>query len=287
MNTLSFTTKSGAKKIKAKQRLLLRPKEMFYITKSYTGMKKISPDIITALILTYNEEDNIERVLNRLQWLEGIIIIDSHSTDRTLAIATNYPNVKVYSRTFDTHATQWNYGLSLTNSKWILSLDADYILTDDFVNEIQKNLSEDKSAFFTKFKFLVFGKKLLSDNTTPRPVLFKRQDCIYYDDGHTQRLKINGSSGFFKTHILHDDRKSLSRWLNNQDKYSIKECDKLLNFNNGGKGSVINKNKKNKKFSPLFFFFFLLFFLSIIFYCLAGWGFYISKTLVVIIFAFP
>ncbi len=258
---------------------------MFYITKSYTGMKKISPDIITALILTYNEEDNIERVLNRLQWLERIIIVDSHSTDRTLEIATNYPNVKVYSRTFDTHATQWNYGLSLTNSKWILSLDADYILTDDFVNEIQKNLSEDKSAFFTKFKFLVFGKKLLSDNTTPRPVLFKRQDCIYYDDGHTQRLKINGSAGFFKNHILHDDRKSLSRWLSNQDKYSIKECDKLLNFNNGGTGSVINKIRKTKIFAPVFVFFYCLFFKGLILNGWPGWYYTLQRTMVEILFA--
>jgi glycosyltransferase involved in cell wall biosynthesis len=113
-------------------------------------MKKMSSDLITALILTYNEEDNIERVLKRLQWLENVIIVDSHSTDRTLEIVNNYPNVKIYSRTFDTHATQWNYALSLTNSKWILSLDADYILTDDFIDEIQNKLSEDKTAFFTK-----------------------------------------------------------------------------------------------------------------------------------------
>src|SRR5436190_18644860 len=216
MDTLSFTIKPGTEKIKMNRRLLLKSKEMSSPEKNYTGMKKISSDAITALILTYNEEDNIGRVLKRLQWLEKIIIVDSHSTDRTLEIASNYSNVKVYSRTFDTHATQWNFGLSLANSKWILSLDADYILTDDFVSEVQKNLSEDKSAFFTKFKFLVFGKKLISDNTTPRPVLFKKQNCIYYDDGHTQRLKINGATGYFKNYILHDDRKSLSRWLSNQ-----------------------------------------------------------------------
>ena len=245
----------------------------------------MSSDLITALILTYNEEDNIERVLKRLQWLENIIIVDSHSTDRTLEIVSNYPNVKIYSRTFDTHATQWNYALSLTNSKWILSLDADYILTGDFVNEIQNKLSEDKTAFFAKFKFLVFGKKLLSDNTTPRPVLFKKQNCIYFDDGHTQRLRINGKAGFLKNHILHDDRKSLSRWLSNQDKYSIKECDKLLSFNNADTGSAINRIRRTKVFAPVFVFFYCLFFKGLILNGWSGWYYTLQRTMVEILFA--
>ena len=248
-------------------------------------MEKLNADLITALILTYNEEDNIERVLKRLHWLENIIIVDSHSTDRTLEIVHNYPNVKVYSRAFDTHATQWNYALSLTTSKWILSLDADYILTDEFVGEMQDKLKEDKSAFFTKFKFLVFGKNLLSDNTTPRPVLFKKQDCTYFDDGHTQRLKINGQTGFFKHPILHDDRKSLSRWVSNQDKYSIKECEKLLSFNNSDAGSAINKIRRTKIFAPFFVFFYCLFFKGLILNGWTGWYYTLQRTMVEILFA--
>src|SRR6218665_2240699 len=90
---------------------------------------------LTALILTKNEEPNLARVLDKLTWLERVVILDSYSTDTTLEIAASYPNVEVYQRGFDTHGNQWNYGLSLLKSKWALTLDADYVLTDEFIAE--------------------------------------------------------------------------------------------------------------------------------------------------------
>src|SRR4051794_39827406 len=100
-------------------------------------MKIFNSKFITGLLLTYNEEDNIIRVLDRLTWLPKVLVIDSYSTDSTLQILRRYPNVEVHQRKFDTHATQWNYGLSLCDSQWILSLDADYVLSDAFVEEIK------------------------------------------------------------------------------------------------------------------------------------------------------
>src|SRR5882672_9201796 len=89
---------------------------------------------LTAVILTWNEEENIARTLSRLGWLGKIIVVDSYSTDKTIELIRTFPNTEVYTRKFDTHATQWNYGLSLCNSEWILSLDADYILQKGFIN---------------------------------------------------------------------------------------------------------------------------------------------------------
>jgi glycosyltransferase involved in cell wall biosynthesis len=187
----------------------------------------LNATVLQALILTKNEEPNIKRVLERLTWLEKVVVLDSFSTDTTLDIVAEYKNTTVVQRSFDTHGQQWNYGLDQLNSEWVLSLDADYVLTDKFIEETEAYvISGDKSAYLTNFSFLVFGKPLLKDNTTPRPVLFKRKDCRYFDDGHTQRLKIEGSTGMYKSFILHDDRKSLSRWLSNQDGYAIKEANK-------------------------------------------------------------
>jgi len=87
---------------------------------------------ITPLILTYNEAPNIDRALERLTWANRIVVIDSFSDDETLDILANYPQVEVNQRRFDTHALQWNYGLEKINTKWILSLDADYILSEQF-----------------------------------------------------------------------------------------------------------------------------------------------------------
>ena len=173
----------------------------------------------------------------------------------------------------------------MIDSKWVLSLDADYILSDDFIKEIKENLTnENKSAYFTKFRFLVFGKELRRDNTTPRPVLFKKADCNYFDDGHTQRLKINGETDFFKTYISHDDRKSLSRWLINQSNYSIKECDKLTNSDPKGL-SFTSKLRRNKVLAPVFVFFYCLLFQGLVFNGWRGWHYTLQRTIVEMLLA--
>ncbi len=152
---------------------------------------------LTGLILTYNEEDNIKRVLDKLLWLEKIVVVDSFSTDSTLSILATYSNVEVHQRAFDSFAEQCNFGLSLISSPWVLSLDADYVITEDLANEITEKvkLKSDVVAYYCHFHFLVFGEKLLNDNTTPRAVLFRTGSCNYYNDGHAHRLKIDGLSG--------------------------------------------------------------------------------------------
>ncbi|KKJ00273.1 hypothetical protein PROH_11335 [Prochlorothrix hollandica PCC 9006 = CALU 1027] len=67
---------------------------------------------ITPLILTYNEEENIDRTLSKLTWASQILIIDSYSTDRTLEITQSYSKVRVLQRQFDSFADQCNFGLS-------------------------------------------------------------------------------------------------------------------------------------------------------------------------------
>lgn len=248
-------------------------------------MEIISSTQLQALILTKNEEPNIKRVLDKLTWLEKVVILDSYSTDTTLEIAAAYPNVTVVQRAFDTHGLQWNYGLSLLDSEWVLSLDADYVLPDDFTQEtIVYIRSGDKTAYETNFKFLVFGKPLLKDNTTPRPVLFKKALCSYFDDGHTQRLQINGAIGMYKAQILHDDRKSLSRWLSNQDGYAIKEANKLISSSSVGL-PMSAKIRKTKVLAPFIVFFYSLFIKGLIFNGWRGWHYTLQRTMVEIILA--
>ena len=248
-------------------------------------MEIFNSSALQALILTKNEEPNIERVLNKLTCFERVVILDSFSDDATLSIAEQFPNVEIFQRVFDTHANQWNYGLSLVESTWVLSLDADYVLTDEFIGETRHFIKlNDNAAYFTKFKFLVFGRYLNGDNTMPRPVLFKIKDCIYYDDGHTQRLRINGKTGNYKSYILHDDRKSLSRWLKNQDGYAVKECDKLVH-SDFADISFSSKIRKNKILSPFIVFFYCLFVKRLIFNGWAGWHYTLQRTMVEMLLA--
>ena len=80
---------------------------------------------ITPLILTYNEAPNIQRTLENLTWAKQIVVIDSYSTDETLAILKNFKQVSIFQRQFESFADQCNYGLSKIISEWVLSLDAD------------------------------------------------------------------------------------------------------------------------------------------------------------------
>lgn len=245
--------------------------------------KLIPAEKLIAVILTWNEEENISRTLEKLNWLEKIIVVDSGSTDQTIELIRSYRNTHLFSRQFDTHATQWNFGANLCESEWILSLDADYILIDQFIEEIQqKILSETASAFYCNFEFVVFGKALRGNNTTPRAVLFKKADCNYYDDGHTQRLHINGKAESFQHKILHDDRKPLSRWLLNQGNYSLKESIMLLQKANSDL-PLTGRIRKKKILAPAFIFFYCLIRKGMLFNGWRGWHYTLQRTLVEIL----
>lgn len=206
---------------------------------------------ITPLVLTYNEASNIERTLQRLAWARRIVVIDSLSTDATLEILSRYPNTTVYKRPFDTHATQWNYGISQVTTPWCLSLDADYQVTPELLTELQ-NLqpSEVTDGYFVSFRYCVFGKPLRGSILPPRQVLFRTAKSIYIDDGHTQLLTVKGKSAGLASPINHDDRKPLSHWLWAQNRYMVLEAQKLTNTPNYQLG-LADKIRKTKVLAPL------------------------------------
>ncbi|PZO35362.1 MAG: glycosyl transferase [Pseudanabaena frigida] len=209
---------------------------------------------ITPLILTYNEAPNIGRTLERLNWAERIVVIDSYSDDTTLEILNQYRQVEVYQRKFDNHTIQWNYGLAQINSEWVLSLDADYVLSEEMISELLSMFKTEKSelldGYFAQFRYCVSGKPLRATLLPPRQVLFKKDKAIYIDDGHTQLLQVKGKSGTLKASINHDDRKSLSRWLWAQDRYMKIESQKLLSTP-ASQLSFGDRLRKQKVFAPI------------------------------------
>ena len=187
-------------------------------------MKKITP-----LILTYNEEPNIHRVLERLTWAKDILVVDSYSSDRTLNILAQHPKVQVLQRQFDSFADQCNYGLTQITSEWVLSLDADYVLSDRLIQEIHSLPSNPHAdSYRIPFKYCVFGKPLRGTLLPPRIALYRRAKAHYHNNGHAHGVTIQGTTATLKAHIHHDDRKSLSRWLWAQDRYMVQEAQQLL-----------------------------------------------------------
>src|SRR5947208_3542682 len=130
---------------------------------------------ITPIIITYNEEPNIARTLDRLTWARRILVIDSGSTDETLDIIRRYRQAKVVHRPFDEFASQCNFGVAQVTTSWVLSLDADYELSDELVTELHW-LHPDAAAggYQARFVYRVFGRPLRGTLYPPRTVLYRK-----------------------------------------------------------------------------------------------------------------
>ena len=234
---------------------------------------------ITPLILTYNEENNINRTLEKLKWASKIIVIDSYSTDKTLEILSQYPQVEVFSRKFDSFASQCNYGLSKITSEWVLSLDADYILTDDLIREITSlPIESDINSYSVRFKYCVFGKPLRGTLLPPRKVLYKREKANYEDDGHAHKVVVQGKCSKLSAYIHHDDRKPLSRWLWAQDRYMVIESKKLLETPEH-ELSIGDRIRKRKILAPLIIFIYCLILKGAILDGWHGWYYTFQRVL--------
>lgn len=169
--------------------------------------------------------------MEQLRWARDIVVIDSFSTDETLDIISQFPQTRIFQRKFDDFAAQCNFGLTQTNisSKWILNLDADYVLTPEFVEELRGlEPRSEVTGYRAPFVYCINGEPLRSGIYPPVIVLFLKTKGEFCADGHAHRLQINGSVVNLQSPILHDDRKPLSRWFQSQISYTKLEARKLL-----------------------------------------------------------
>jgi glycosyltransferase involved in cell wall biosynthesis len=176
---------------------------------------------ITALVITYNEEANIARTLDRLTWAPRILVIDSGSTDATLDIIQSYPRTEVVHRAFDEFASQCNFGIARVTTNWVLSLDADYELSDELVTELHC-LRPDAATggYQARFVYRVFGRPLRGTLYPPRTVLYRKDKARYQNEGHGHRVAVAGKVVPLAGVIFHDDRKPLARWFTAQQRYA-------------------------------------------------------------------
>lgn len=218
-------------------------------------------DQITPLILTYNEAPNIARTLASVSWAREIVVVDSFSEDETVEIATSFPGVRVVQRTFDCHRNQWEFGLKETGIKtpWVLALDADYVVSDELIEELKDLAPENQTAGYrASFVYCINGKKLQSGIYPPVTVLYRRDSASYVQDGHTQRVALEGTIEDLRSPIFHDDRKSLKRWFNSQARYTELEAQKLVSIDRAQLG-VADRLRRWRFVMPTAMLFYCLF----------------------------
>jgi glycosyltransferase involved in cell wall biosynthesis len=235
---------------------------------------------ITPLILTLNEAPNIGRTLEKLAWAREILIIDSGSTDGTVEVARSaHRNVRIVTRAFETFAGQCNFALSQITSDWVISLDADYVLTPDLIAEIEKlDPPPDVAGYSAEFRYCIFGHPLGSTIYPARTVLYRRGLAKYRDEGHGHRVAIDGKVVRLSGKIDHDDRKPFSYWLQSQDHYATTEARHLLESPTDELSFPDRLRRKIFLAAPAMFFF-LLFGRGLIFDGWRGWFYVCQRTI--------
>ena len=180
----------------------------------------------TAVIITFNEENIIAETLTAIKKVaDRIVILDSFSDDRTCDIGETF-GAEIFKRRFDDYSTQRNFALSLVEtSNWILMLDADEILSDELILEIQNLSEEDEvAAYYLKRVDVFCGKELkYASENLYFPRLFRRKQIVisrsinevYRFTGRTKRLK-----GVILHHSFH---KGIQDWMSKHVRYAYME----------------------------------------------------------------
>jgi glycosyltransferase involved in cell wall biosynthesis len=107
---------------------------------------------VSVVLITFNEENNLQRVLKSVCWADEIIVVDSGSVDKTVEIAKQFGS-KVFFNSWVNYGNQKNFAQSLTENNWVLSLDADEEVSPELKNEILESLSTVDTSGTKGFSF--------------------------------------------------------------------------------------------------------------------------------------
>ena len=186
---------------------------------------------ISALLITYNEEKNIQRYLNNVDFADEIIIVDSYSTDKTEQIALQNPKVKFVKRKFDDFTNQRNYSISLANNEWITFFDADEGIPDELKEEIISTINNNPQfdAYFVYRKFFFKNKHIqytgMQNNKAIR--IFRKSKSQYRLDRMVHEIvECKGEVGFLKhklDHYTFDNEQEYLAKLNSYSKLRAQE----------------------------------------------------------------
>src|SRR5436305_10430289 len=143
-----------------------------------------------------------------------------------------YPQTELFHRLFHDFASQCNFGIAQVTTAWVLSLDADYELSDALVTELQTlRPNSATSGYQARFVYRIYGHALRGTLYPPRTVLYRKDKASYRNEGHGHRVMVIGQILPLSGLIFHDDRKPLARWFSSQQRYARQEAEHLLASN--------------------------------------------------------
>jgi glycosyltransferase involved in cell wall biosynthesis len=178
---------------------------------------------LSVIVITKNEAKSIGTCLKSVRWADEIIVVDSGSTDGTVAICREYTD-KIFVTDWPGFGAQKNRALDLAIGQWVLSLDADEYITTELQDEIQTAINdpEEKVAFKMPRLSNYCGRFMRHSGWWPDYIirLFLRERGRFSDDLVHERLVVNGPTGTFSNPIIHKAFENLEEVIQTMNSYS-------------------------------------------------------------------
>ncbi len=152
---------------------------------------------VSAIVITFNEESNLDACLSSLHWADELLVIDAQSTDRTVEIARGY-TTHVYVRQWPGYGPQKNFGIDRASGDWVLIVDADERVTDALREEISRVLAMPEATTPAGFEIprrnFFYGRWIRGGGIYPdyQLRLFRRTAGRYDDTPLHERLQVFG-----------------------------------------------------------------------------------------------
>lgn len=195
---------------------------------------------ISVCIICFNEERNIRQCLESVKWVKDnggeIVVVDSFSTDKTLEIARQYTD-KIFQNKWPGFVNQKNYAVSLAQNEWILSIDADEVISnklrDEIIAEWDKGSYENTDAYWMKRHTFYLGRWINHGGWYPdcKIRLFRKNKAKWGGLGLHERIIMKQGSTTRKLNndIAHYTYKNLSHQIRTIDKFSDISSETLVN----------------------------------------------------------
>ena len=162
---------------------------------------------LSIAILAQNEEANLRRTLESVRWADELILVDSGSTDNTVAIAEEF-GAKVFLETWKGYGPQMNSAIDKCTSEWVFSLDADEVMTPELQAEISALLSGNPQfvAYWVPRRNRIFGRWMRYGGQYPdyKLRLFRQGTARLPEDTEPHATpKWPGPKGRLESDLLH------------------------------------------------------------------------------------
>ncbi|GAB3509253.1 glycosyltransferase family 2 protein [Emticicia fontis] len=207
---------------------------------------------LSVVILTFNNTRTIRQVLEAVTgWANEIVVVDSGSTDETLAIVQAF-GCKIYHRKLDGFGKQKRFAVDQAKNDWVFVVDSDEVVTEALKKEIDTQLAENTeyNGFLVPRILIFLGKKLKYGRESKLPTLriFNRKFGNYNDKEVHEEVVLEGKTLTLKNEMLHYSFSDIAEFFQKMNDYSSRSATEL-----SSRGKRTSMMKVITKFPVTFF----------------------------------